>query len=94
MGTLLMGKNKKNSYCSHSFSNNLFVFFDDIVYLFKRRIGFAVIINNIAKYFSQAILINNNLAICNMPSFNGTLNNNLIFHTHSFLPERRIYSLK
>lgn len=76
------------------FSNKPFAFFDDIVYLLKRRIGFGVIINHITEYFSRGILMNNNLAICNMPSFNRAFNNNFIFHTHTFLPERRIYSLK
>lgn len=74
--------------------NMPFRFFDKLIYLTKRRMAFGVIINHIAEHFSPAILMNNNLAICNMPSFNRAFNGNLIFNTHTYLPQGRIYSLK
>lgn len=67
--------------------------FDKLVYLIKRRMAFSVIVDDITEYFSPIILINNNLAICNTPFFNWAFNTNLIFYTHTYLPQGRIYSL-
>jgi len=38
------------------------------------------------------ISINNDLAICNIFSFNRAFNNRFIFDTHTCLPQGRIYS--
>lgn len=72
--------------------NMPFRFFDKLVYLTKRRMAFSVIISDITEYFSPTILMNNNLAVCNMPSFNRAFNCNFVFDTHTYLPQGRIYS--